>query len=212
MHIYDAGKNNMKTANAVHYVYIYIYILLSLSFWINCIWLIAFMDYTANELWSGNGSIGASAHLQLISYAWVATLQWKPILCLLMIYMRSMFVWIQTLVSTCEECICVWAMGNDGNYYSAIGKEHTHCARYWHIIQYVILNYKLFLCIVVYMIFHDKSNDSFNIPLFLPVCVPNVGGLIICFHGLYHQNCRYCWCFQLKFLSWTNKSISRCLS
>ena len=35
------------------------------------------------------------------------------------------------------------------------------------------------------MIFHVKiSDDSFNIPLFLSVCVPSVGSLIIYFHFL----------------------------
>ena len=53
-----------------------------ISFWINSIWLVAYVEFTTNELWSGNGFIWASAHLKLISDAWVATLQWKPILCL----------------------------------------------------------------------------------------------------------------------------------
>ena len=34
------------------------------------------------------------------------------------------------------------------------------------------------------MIFHVKSKDSFNIPLFLSVCVPSMGGLISYFHFL----------------------------
>ena len=53
-----------------------------ISFWINSIWLDAYVEFTTNELWS-NGFIWASAHLKLISDVWVATLQWKPILCLL---------------------------------------------------------------------------------------------------------------------------------
>ena len=48
--------------------------------------------------------------------------------------------------STCEECICVGAMGNDRNRYLAINKEHINCVS--HIIQFAILNYKLFLRVV----------------------------------------------------------------
>ena len=78
---------------------IHAYTLWSVLFWKKCIWLAAYVDCTANELWSGNGSIWPSAHLQLVSDAWVATRQMaqKPILWLLMIYVRSMFVKIQTL-------------------------------------------------------------------------------------------------------------------
>ena len=94
MHIYSGSKNDMKSAIAVHYTYIYIVVCI---IWINCIWLAAYVDYPANELWSDNGSIWTSAHLQLISDAWVATRQMarKPILWLLMIYVRSIFTYIQ---------------------------------------------------------------------------------------------------------------------
>ena len=37
-----------ETAKAVHNIYIYIVVL---SFWISLIWLVVYVDYTANELW-----------------------------------------------------------------------------------------------------------------------------------------------------------------
>ena len=119
-----------------------------LSFLLNCIWLVAYVDYTSNILWSTNGFIWASMHLQLISDAWVATLQRKPILCLSIKYRHSLFVSIQTLVSTCEECICVWAMVNDKNGHLAMNKAHINGVGHCHIIQCATLNYKSFLCIV----------------------------------------------------------------
>ena len=60
---------------------------------------------------------------------------------------RAQYVCLNTdIVFISEECICVWAMVNDKNYYFAINK-HINCVRHWHIIQYAILNNKLFLCL-----------------------------------------------------------------
>ena len=65
MHIHNASKNDMKTATTVRdihqYIYIVVYIILN-----NCIYLAAWMYYTLDETWCGNGSIWASTHPQLI--------------------------------------------------------------------------------------------------------------------------------------------------
>ena len=94
------------------------------------------------------------------------------------------------------------------NYYLAINKKHINCVRHWHIIQYAIPNCKLFLCMV--FIWFSMSKVAIpSISLCSCQCVYPAWLVWLYVSIFYHQICRYCWCFQLKFLSWTNKPISR---
>ena len=106
-------------------------ILWSVSFWINFIWLAAYKDYALNELWSGIGSILPSAHLQLMSVAWVATRQWKPILWLLMLYMRSMSVSIQVKSSQVKYILL--------HNITSVHTLNTETEAHWGLFASVIL-------------------------------------------------------------------------
>ena len=166
MHIYGGSKNDMKTANAVHYTYIYIvvYIIFNKLYLVCCIhglycnwiikrpWFHLTIRASPAYIWcmSCNRANGSENNLMTINDV------------------RAQYVClnIETAVSICEECICVWAMGNARNYYLTINEININCVRHWHIIQYAILDCKLFVY-SVYIIFHIKSNDSYNIPIVL---------------------------------------------
>ena len=122
---------------------------------------------------------------------------------------RAQCVCLNTdILSICEECICVWAMVNDRNYHFAINKKHINCVRHWQIIHIGILNYKLFLCIV-FTWFSMSTVTIPSISLCSCQCVYPAWVVWLYVFIFYFHICRYCWCFQMKFLSWTNKPISR---
>ena len=193
MHIYSISKIDMKAANAVHYINIYIVvcIILNILYLVDCI-------HGLYRNWIMNGSICESAHLQLIFNAWVAKLQWKPFsayqlyTCAVTWYphMRNVFVFGQ------------WEMTEIIIWQSTKSTQIVLDIDIFPNMPYSI-NYP---CYSVYVVFGVKSNVSFSIPLFLSVCVPSLGGLTICFHFLPSESPIF---FQMKFISWTNKLISR---